>query len=222
MTNPDQPPVLDAAALRAWVTDLAAGTRRCLVGITGPPGVGKSSVAEWLGRELDGSMPVVAMDGFHLAQAVLDEAGTADRKGAPHTFDVAGFVALLRRLRDQPADEVVYAPRFDRHLEEPIAGAVPVHPTDHVVLVEGNYLLLDEPPWDEVRRLLDGCIHLDLDPAVRVERLIARHVEHGRSPEAAREWVRRSDERNAGLIDGARHRADVALDCDSLARARPR
>ncbi len=221
MTRPDQPPVLDAAALRAWATELAAGERRCLIGITGPPGVGKSSVGALLAGWLDGSVPVVAMDGFHLAQAVLDEAGTADRKGAPHTFDAWGFVALLRRLRHQPVDEIVYAPRFDRHLEEPIGSAVPVHPSDHVVLVEGNYLLLDEPPWDEVRRLLDGCVHLDLDPAVRVDRLVARHVEHGRAPEAAREWVERSDERNARLVEASRHRADVALDCAAFPRQAP-
>jgi pantothenate kinase len=154
------------------------------------------------------------MDGFHLAQAVLEADGTADRKGAPHTFDAAGFVALLRRLREPVSGEVVFAPRFDRHLEEPIAGAIAVRPADDLVIVEGNYLLVDDGPWAEVRGLLDLAVHLDLDPQVRVARLVARHVDHGRAPADARTWVERSDEANARLIEAARWRADLLLAAD--------
>jgi len=90
------------------------------------------------------------MGGFHLAQAELVRLGRADRKGAPDTFDVAGFVALLARLRWQ-ADDVVYAPVFDRHLEEPVAGAIPVDPRVPLVVVEGNYLLHGDGRWAQVR-----------------------------------------------------------------------
>lgn len=203
------PEVLDPAALAARIVGVAEGRRRCLVGIAGPPGAGKSTIAAWLAERL--GAPLVPMDGFHLAQAVLDAEGTADRKGAPHTFDAAGFVALLHRLRTPTAGEVVYAPRFDRHLEEPVAGAVAVPPDTAIVVVEGNYLLLDEPPWSEVRALLDLCAHVHVDSGVRVERLVTRHVVHGRSDAEARAWVERSDEPNARLVEACRHRADVLV-----------
>jgi pantothenate kinase len=201
---------LDPALVERAV-GLAGGSRR-LLGLAGPPGAGKSTLAAALVAALGERAVLVPMDGFHLAQAELVRLGRADRKGAPDTFDVDGLVALLVRLRAQgPGDPVVYAPRFDRHLEEAVAGAVPVSATTPLVVVEGNYLLHDEGSWARVRDLLDEAWYLDLPDGVRAERLVARHVAHGRTPEAAREWVLRSDEANARLVARGRERADVVV-----------
>lgn len=185
------------------------GERRIL-GIAGPPGAGKSTLAAAVVAELGIDAVLVPMDGFHLAQAELVRLGRAERKGAPDTFDAAGYAALLRRLRAGEA-EAVYAPTFDRHLEEPIAGAIEVPPDVPLVLTEGNYLLLDTGPWAGVRALMDEVWYLDLDNEARVSRLIARHVAHGRSAQAARAWVLRSDEANARLVAATRDRADVVI-----------
>nr|MBP8272303.1 nucleoside/nucleotide kinase family protein [Sphaerotilus sp.] len=161
-----------------------------------------------------GTAQVVPMDGYHLANVELARLGRAARKGAPDTFDSAGFVSLLRRLRDQPADETVLAPEFRREIEEPVAGAIPVFPETRLVIVEGNYLLLDDPhlgAWGQVKALLDEAWYVDVDPALRLERLVARHVQFGRSPEAARAWVESTDEPNARLIEGTRARADRCI-----------
>ena len=196
-----------------------AGGRRVL-GITGPPGAGKSTLSAALLERLPaGSVVVVPMDGYHLAQAELERLGRADRKGAPDTFDAAGFVALLARVVAQrpqedgadPTAGVVWAPLFRREIEEPIANAVPVDPATPLVVVEGNYLLLDEGPWAGVRPLLDECWYASVDDDVRVERLVARHVAHGRSPQAAAEWVHRSDEANARLVASTAVRADLLV-----------
>lgn len=198
-------------ALLGRAVRLAGGSRR-LLGLAGPPGAGKSTLAAALVAALGERAVLVPMDGFHLAQAELVRLGRADRKGAPDTFDVDGLVALLVRLRAQgPADPVVYAPRFDRHLEEAVAGAVPVSAATPLVVVEGNYLLHDEGSWAQARDLLDEAWYLDLPDGVRVERLVARHVAHGRTPGAAREWVLRSDEANARLVARGRERADVVV-----------
>lgn len=216
----DAPDAPLAAALEDLVPrarELAAGPRRVL-GVAGPPGAGKSTLAAALVAALGDRAVLVPMDGFHLAQAELVRLGRADRKGAPDTFDAAGFVALLRRLRAPgdrgagvPADEVVYAPTFDRALEEPVAGAIAVPADVPLVVVEGNYLLHDDGAWSRVAGLLDETWFVDVDDAVRVERLVARHVAFGRTPDAARAWVLRSDEANARLVSAGRGRADRVL-----------
>lgn len=203
--------VLDLDTALGRARELAARGDRRLLGLAGPPGVGKSTVAEAVVAAVGPGAVVVPMDGFHLAQAELERLGRADRKGAPDTFDPAGLVALLARLRPGGDDGVVYAPAFHRHLEEPVAGAVPVPPDAGLVVVEGNYLLHDDGRWAQVRPLLDECWYLEVDDDLRVERLVARHVAHGRSPEAAREWVLRSDEANARLVAPGRERADVVV-----------
>jgi pantothenate kinase len=149
------------------------------------------------------------MDGFHLAGAELELLGRAGRKGAPDTFDADGYVALLERLRTARA--TVHAPEFRRELEASVPGAIAVAAEVRLIITEGNYLLLDAPPWDRVRPLLAECWYVDLDDAIRLARLTERHIAHGRSPEAAHAWVREVDGPNAELVRGTRHRAELAI-----------
>lgn len=190
---------------------LAGGADRPhLLGLTGAPGVGKSAVAGALVAALAPAAVLVPMDGFHLAEAELHRLGRHDRKGAVDTFDAAGYVALLHRLR-APGNDVVYAPRFDRHLEEAIAGAIPVAPDVPLVVTEGNYLLVEDGPWAAVRGLLDEVWYLETDQARRLARLTARHVAHGRAPEVAAARARGTDQHNADLITTTRDRADLVV-----------
>jgi pantothenate kinase len=192
------------------VTDVAR-TRRRILGITGAPGVGKTTYALAQVSASGAPAAYVPMDGFHLADVTLTALGTLDRKGAPDTFDAWGFAALLRRLRDE-RDHVVYAPGFERHLEQPIAGALAVPPDAELVVTEGNYLLLDRPEWRAVREQLDEVVHLVTDDDVRRRRLVARHVEFGKTLAEAEAWVARVDDANAVLIDAAAHRADRVVE----------
>lgn len=187
-----------------------ASHRRMLLGICGAPGAGKSTLAEQLVTALGERSVYIGMDGFHLAQVELNRLGRTERKGAPDTFDAAGYVHLLRRLRDW-GQEIVYAPGFRRDLEEPIAGAVPVHPTHTMIVTEGNYLLLPDPPWREVRQLLDEVWFLAPDEKIRRDRLIARHRAFGRTLDEAQERALGSDERNAVLINATIDAADLVI-----------
>ncbi len=200
----------DGDELVARAARLAGSGGRRLLGITGAPGAGKSTLAARLVEALSPQAVLVPMDGFHLAQAELERLGRAERKGAVDTFDAGGFVAMLARVR-RADEEVVYAPAFRREIEEPIAGAIPVPATVPLVVTEGNYLLASEGRFGEVRALLDEVWYVELDEATRLERLIARHVAFGRSPAAAEAWSRGTDQRNAELIAATRHRADLVV-----------
>lgn len=185
---------------------LASGPRR-LLGVVGPPGSGKSTLAALMAQSVGERAQAVPMDGFHLAQVELQRLGRAARKGAPDTFDAAGYAALLKRLRQQRTDEVVYAPDFRREIEEPVAGALPVFGHTPLLITEGNYLLLEDDGWAPVAALLDEVWYLQVDPALRLERLSRRHQQFGRSPQQAADWIAATDEPNARRIDATRHRA---------------
>ncbi|WP_030805030.1 nucleoside/nucleotide kinase family protein [Streptomyces sp. NRRL F-2799] len=214
------PPTFDDLLLRA--RSLVKDRRRAILGIAGGPGAGKTTLAGHLVRALNADGPPwvahVPMDGFHLADAELDRLGRRDRKGAPDTFDAAGYAALLRRLRETPADpdEVVYAPAFERDLEQPVAGSIPVPPSARLVVTEGNYLLLHEGSWAGVRPLLDEVWYCEVDEPERVRRLVARHVEFGKEETAAVAWVLGTDQRNADLIATTRDRADLVIPDSAL------
>jgi pantothenate kinase len=210
----DGPPVL--VGMDALVSDVearaaaAAGGERIVVGIAGAPGSGKSTAAATLQERLGIETALVPMDGFHLANEQLERLGRRDRKGAPDTFDAGSYVALLARCRAAGAD-TVYAPRFVREIEESYASAIAVPPSARLVLTEGNYLLLDTDPWNGLDEVIDVRYHLEVDRDVRLERLIARHIAFGKSPEAARAWSLGPDETNARLIAASAHRADALL-----------
>ncbi|MDX2548507.1 nucleoside/nucleotide kinase family protein [Streptomyces sp. WI04-05B] len=193
--------------------------RRAVLGIAGSPGAGKTTLAERLVRALNGDgspwAAHVPMDGFHLADVELERLGLRDRKGAPETFDAAGYAALLRRLRTdgQGASdgEIVYAPGFERVLEQPVAGAIPVFPSARLVVTEGNYLLLAEGSWARVRAQLDEVWFCEPAEDERVRRLVARHEEFGKDHASALAWVRGTDQRNADLVAATRDRADLVV-----------
>lgn len=189
---------------------LAAPGTRSLLGIAGPPGSGKSTLAAAIVAELEGRAILVPMDGFHLSNSQLRRLGRRQRKGAPDTFDADGYVALLRRLAANEED-TVFAPEFERSLEEAIAGAIAIPRSMPLVVTEGNYLLMDEPPWRRVRDLLSESWYLDLDPATRVDRLIRRHVHYGKPRDEAEAWVHNSDEINARRVIATRDHADVVV-----------
>jgi len=201
------------------IEDLAArllaetGAQRRVVAIAGPPGAGKSTVAAALERALDAARPGVAavmpMDGYHLDNAILDARGLRAVKGAPETFDVDGLASDLDRVR--AADRPVLVPVFDRALDLARAGARAIGPDTPLVLVEGNYLLLDRAPWSGLADLFDVTVFLDVPEAELERRLVDRWRAHGHDAQAARARALGNDIPNARLVVGASRAADVTL-----------
>lgn len=190
---------------------LLASGQRCILGIAAPPGAGKSTLAQSLQLALGARAQVVPMDGFHLANSELRRRGLAHCKGAANTFDAAGYLNLLRRIRVQHRDETVYAPEYRRELEEGIAGAIAISPETRLVITEGNYLLREDGAWGELKGVMDEVWYLDIDPELRRTRLLERHMRFGRTEQAARDWVQQTDEPNALQIERTRQRADWTI-----------
>ena len=208
---PSEPPT-GIDALVAAAVDLVGDRRRAVLGIAGAPGAGKSTLAEALVQGVaraEGADWVahVPMDGFHLADVQLDRLGSRSRKGAPDTFDAEGYAALLRRLVDEP-ESWVYAPGFERSLEQPLAAAMVVPPSARLVVTEGNYLLLPEERWQRARSALAQVWLVTGDDDLRRSRLVERHVTFGKEPDAAVAWVEQSDEVNAALVAAVTDGAD--------------
>ncbi|MGO1594953.1 MAG: nucleoside/nucleotide kinase family protein [Ancrocorticia sp.] len=203
-----------APELAGEILDNLRTQSRVIVGIAGEPGAGKSTLSGRIRDLLEAegiAAAVVPMDGFHLANEVLEALGRRDRKGAIDTFDADGYVAMLRRIRAAEPG-TVYAPRYDRGASHGVAGAIPVGPECRVVLTEGNYLLDSDSPWREIPGLLDAVWFVQIDPALRRERLIARHIASGKAPEFAEYWVDNVDEPNARRIRAVAGRAHRIVD----------
>jgi len=176
-----------------------------VLGITGPPGAGKSTFAAWLVSELGECSIVLPMDGFHLGNAELDERGSRQRKGAPDTYDVAGFLCALRALHTCAE---VRAPAYSRVTHEPEVDAIAIHPSHRVVIVEGNYLLVDSLPWCEVKAELNEVWYLDVLPEIAATRLRNRHMSVGRSLKEADGKVKTVDLPNGEIVRASRNLAD--------------
>lgn len=201
----------DAVALpeacRSLLTQWASAGERIVLGLVAPPGAGKSTFAQVIHAAFPAQSQIVPMDGFHLANVELARLGRAQRKGAADTFDASGFLNLLHRIRAQTPDELIYAPDFRRDLEEGVAGAIAIAASTPLIIVEGNYLLLQEGPWAHIHGVLNEVWYLDVDESVRQERLLQRHMHFGRSREEALAWMATTDDPNARMIEGSRHLA---------------
>jgi pantothenate kinase len=210
------------ALLADVLARLRVVSHRWFVGIAGIPGAGKSTLATWLAEQVNAALGpgvavVVAMDGYHLTNAELDARGFRARKGAPHTYDARALVATLAALRRQrPGDPPVGAPIYSRELHEPVPGALQVGTGCRLVLTEGQYLLLDEPPWNQIPPLLDERWYLELDLETALERVLARHMRGGNTQEQAERRIRENDRPNALLVQASRPRADRVVACDDV------
>ena len=221
MSNP-RPGGTEAAVervLAALPPDAARRERRFILGIAGPPAAGKSTLAEALrealngGRRPDGEdevATIAGLDGFHFDDAVLHARGHRPRKGAPFTFDAAGYAAMLERLA-APSREAVAIPVFDRDLELSRAAGAVVEPHHRIVITEGNYLLLDDDGWRAARKRLDFTAFLDVPFEELRRRLMARWLGHGYAPEEAREKTEANDLVNARLVAGTSVDPDLRL-----------
>ena len=196
------------AELAQIIRHKAEGQGRFLAALAGPPGAGKSTLAAELVAAMGQGAKAVPMDGFHYDDAVLIARGARDRKGAPDTFDVAGFRHLLQRLRVEPE---VAIPLFDRNLEISRAGADIVTPDDRILIVEGNYLLLNEAPWPDLAPLFDLTIWIDVPEAELDRRLLARWAHYGKTPDQARAWIDGNDMPNIRRVTQGSRPADLTL-----------
>jgi pantothenate kinase len=209
---------------------LVADGGRAVLGITGAPGAGKTTLAQQLIGALAPAPPPgqpayqwvahVPMDGFHLADVELDRLHRRDRKGAPDTFDPLGYANLLRRVRED-VDEMIYAPGFERILEQPIAGAIAVPRAARLIVTEGNYLLLDDGGWGAVRPMLDDVWYVDLDPSERLRRLVTRHIRFGKDESSALAWATGTDEHNAAVVASTKDAAELIVPASLMRRLGP-
>ncbi len=200
----------EIASIAAAIFRRAAKSKRFMVAIAGAPGSGKSTLAERLREVLPQEVSIVVpMDGFHYDDIVLEQRGLRPRKGAPETFDFAGFAALLKRIR--AGEPEVAIPVFDRSMELSRAGAAIVGADVKFVLVEGNYLLLDEHPWSSLAGLFDYSVFVDVPKPELERRLMERWRGHGKSDAAARDWIASNDMPNIDRVLAKRRAADLTL-----------
>jgi pantothenate kinase len=200
----------EIAGIAAAIFKRLGGRERIIVAIAGAPASGKSTLAAKLARVLpEGTAAVVPMDGFHFDDAVLIARGQRQRKGAPETFDFAGFKVLLSRLREREPDVAI--PVFDRTIELSRAGGAIVSADTRIILVEGNYLLLDEAPWSQLEPLFDFSIFVDVSREDLERRLLQRWDEHGKTPEEARAWIASNDMPNIERVLSRRRVADLVV-----------
>ena len=193
--------------LRQWIE----GDSRHILGIIGLPGAGKSTLTDWLKEQFAETVAVVPMDGFHLANNQLKSLGRLQRKGAPDTFDVSGYQALLHRIKQAYQQEAIYAPCFHREIEESIAGEIVIPADTRLIITEGNYLLLEESGWAATPSFLDQTWFIHVDEAQRLLQLKRRHIEFGRSEQEAERWIATTDQPNAELIQATSERADKQI-----------
>lgn len=199
---------MNGADLARLIREKAGAAPRFVTAIAGPPGAGKSTLAATVVAELGAGARIVPMDGFHYDDAVLTARGLRSRKGAPETFDAAGFLHLMGRLR---TGEEVAIPVFDRSMELSRAAADVVLPSDRFLIVEGNYLLLDENPWRGLAPFFDFTVFLDVPEAELDRRLVDRWNHHGRDPVEARHWIDTNDMPNVRRVTRGSRKADVVI-----------
>lgn len=200
-----------AAEIADVIREYAGSSPRAIIGIAGAPGAGKSTVAAEVVALLGAGTALLPMDGFHRTQAELVALGRRERMGAPDTFDVDGLLRLLQAIAVGNPGTPLRAPGFDREREEPVPGAIDVSPEFSTVVIEGNYLLLDEGGWEAIAGHLDLTFFLEVDDGERQERLIARHIRFGKSPADATAWTLGPDEANARIIAATAARADYLV-----------
>ncbi len=181
------------------------GQGRVLVGIAGPPGGGKSTLATKIATRLGPDAAVLPMDGYHLDNATLVEMGLLDRKGAPDTFDSADFVQLVQSLRHK--DNVSYA-TFDRDQDRTVPEGGKIQSNTRIVLIEGNYLLLQSPPWSELRSLFDLSVFLDVPKETLKSRLVRRWHAHGLTASEAEARAEQNDMKNVETVQTGSAHAD--------------
>lgn len=193
--------------LRQW----SEGDSRYILGIVGLPGAGKSTLTDWLKKQFAETLVVIPMDGFHLANNQLKRLGRLQRKGAPDTFDVSGYHALLHRVKQAYQQETIYAPSFHREIEESIAGEIAIPAETRLIITEGNYLLLEENGWAATPSFLDHTWFIHVDETQRLQQLKRRHMEYGRSDHEAEQWIVTTDQPNAERIQATAERADKQI-----------
>jgi pantothenate kinase len=194
---------------------LLARPRRTILGVAGGPGVGKSTFARELVARLNdeeaGAAAYVPMDGFHMKHAKLEEQGIVADKGMPHTFEAQAFVDFLLRLKG--ARETTFGPDYSRKIEDVVDDAIVIDGATRLLVVEGNYLLLDDGPWAKVKALLDRAVYVEVPRETVRARLLKRHAEEGLfTEEHIRRHVETRDLVNYDLVSTTKQRADLAID----------